>query len=452
MSPEDAENGLDFGYFIVPLRKKDFAMEIENDYIIYQRGVSCSLMPSSRTKYHTIRIRVSYNNKRIDIHTRIRIEPKYWNNKTQRVKRGYSCCEESDVTINTALNSYIRFVHLYFVDCERNFREPILTDLRDKFNYMYKKTGKLKKTEFFYLFDEFIMIKSGEKGWGQDMIDVYQRLVEKIRNFQPDIKFTDFNVKTLDSFKESLAQSMYNDAIKKNLSYLKSFLKWAQSKHYAVNEEFATYNPKLPTAQKQVRYLELHELEKIYNLKLDDNEALDCTRDFFLFQCYTGLRYSDIKQLKRTNVYRDRRGKYFIRLLTEKDNDVVNFQLAKRAVEIYKKYVVLNIDDNLLFPVLSNQKYNEHLKELGKVAGLIGEWVDYEYRLQKKIEIRVPKCDLSSHTARRTFIVTALNEGVSTDLIMLITGHSDYNVMRPYIKANLKGTSSVIAAIDKTYK
>ena len=111
----------------------------------------------------------------------------------------------------------------------------------------------------------------------------------------------------------------------------------------------------------------------------------------------------------------------------------------------------MNLPEDLLFPVLSNQKYNEHLKELGKAAALSGEWVDYEYRLQEKIEVRVPKCDLSSHTARRTFIVTALNEGVSTDLIMLITGHSDYNVMRPYIKANLKGTSSVIDALDKTY-
>lgn len=394
---------------------------------------------------------MTYNGKRIDLHTKIKVDPKFWDNKSQRVKRGYYFHEETDATINAALISYIRFVNLYFIYCERNFREPILTDLRDKFNYLYKKTGKLKSSEFFYLFEQFIEIRSGEKGWGQDMVDVYHRLLEKIKKFQPDIKFTDWNVQTLENFKESLAQSMYNDAIKKNLSYLKSFIKWAKSKHYAVNEEYETYNPKLPTAQKQVRYLELDELEKIYNLNLEENEALDCTRDFFLFQCYTGLRYSDLKQLKMSNIYRDRHGKYFIRLLTEKDNDVINFQLAKRAVEIYKKYVVLNLDDNLLFPVLSNQKYNEHLKELGKVAGLTGEWIDYEYRLQEKIEVRVPKCDLSSHTARRTFIVTAMNEGVSTDLIMLITGHSDYNVMRPYIKANLKGTSSVIDAIDKTY-
>lgn len=52
-----------------------------------------------------------------------------------------------------------------------------------------------------------------------------------------------------------------------------------------------------------------------------------------------------------------------------------------------------------MFPVLSNQKYNEHLKELGKLAGLKGEWIDYEFRLQEKIEVRIPKEDLASHKA-----------------------------------------------------
>ena len=91
------------------------------------------------------------------------------------------------------------------------------------------------------------------------------------------------------------------------------------------------------------------------------------------------------------------------------------------------------------------------MKKLGKAAGLTGEWIDYEYRLQEKIEIHTPKCDLSTHTARRSFIVTALNEGVSTDLIMQITSHCDYKAMSPYIKATMKGTNSVIDAIDKTY-
>jgi integrase len=200
-----------------------------------------------------------------------------------------------------------------------------------------------------------------------------------------------------------------------------------------------------------VKYLSLDELDCIYNLNLEEGSALDQTRDFFIFQCYTALRYSDLKQLRPDNITKSDDGKFIIRLLTEKDDDAVSYPLAQRAVEIYKKYSTHIYDGGRLFPILSNQKYNEHLKELGKKANLSGEWIDYEYRLQEKIEVHTPKCDLSTHTARRTFIVTALNEGVSTNLIMLITSHSDYKAMRPYIKATMKGTGSVINAIDKTY-
>ena len=232
-----------------------------------------SLLPYSRTKNHMVRLRVTYRGKRIDIRTGIRVEPRFWDKKTQRVKHGFRYQEETDVTINAALISYIRFVNLYFIECERNFREPVLTDLRDKFNYIYKHTGKLKTSEFFYLFEEFIKIKSGEKGWGQDMVD--ERLLEKIRKFKSDIKFTDLDTQTLEGFKESLAKTMYNDSIKKHLSYLKSFIKWAKSKHYPVCEDYETYDPKLPKAHISVKYLTLDELDRIYNLKIEEGSALD---------------------------------------------------------------------------------------------------------------------------------------------------------------------------------
>jgi hypothetical protein len=52
---------------------------------------------------------------------------------------------------------------------------------------------------------------------------------------------------------------------------------------------------------------------------------------------------------------------------------------------------------------------------LGKLAELKGEWIDYQYKLEKVEEVKTPKSDLTSHTARRTFVVTALNEGVELD-------------------------------------
>ena len=155
---------------------------------------------------------------------------------------------------------------------------------------------------------------------------------------------------------------------------------------------------------------------------------------FFIFQCYTALRYSDLKQLRPCNIVKNDNDTYYIKLLTKKDKDRVCYRLAKRAIDIYKKYYIHTYDGGRLFPVLSNQKYNEHLKELGKFAGLTGEWIDYEYRLQEKIEVHTPKSDLSTHTARRTFVVTALNEGMKVEDIMKITSHSDFNAMKPYVE------------------
>jgi len=426
-------------------------MRTDIGHRIYIHNTNCSLVKSSGTNKHTLRLRVTHGCERIDLRTRIRIEPQMWDKKKQKVKQGYNVNGVSYNDVNSTINTYIKYVDDYFHECELMQRDPILTDLRGKFNYAFKQTTQQRSSEFFFLFNEFIQEQSGLKGWGKDMIDVYTRLRDKLKKFNPNLTFLTLNTKNLEAIKIHLSESMYNDALKKNLAYLKSFVKWAKEKHYTVCEEFDTYKPKLHTAHISVEYLSLDELDRIYNLKLEEGSALDQTRDFFIFQCYTALRYSDLKQLRPDNITKAEDGTFTLRLLTEKDDDAVFYRLAQRAVNIYKKYSTHIYDGGRLFPVLSNQKYNEHLKELGKAAGLTGVWIDYEYRLQETIEVHTPKCDLSTHTARRTFIVTALNEGVSTDLIMQITSHCDYKAMLPYIKATMKGTNSVIDAIDKTY-
>lgn len=169
---------------------------------------------------------------------------------------------------------------------------------------------------------------------------------------------------------------------------------------------------------------------------------------FFVFQCFTALRYSDIKRLKHDNIREIGDGKYEIDILTKKDKDRIPFPLAKTATRIYKKYKDNLYYNGVVFPIISNQKYNDHLKKLGKLAELKGEWIDYQYKLDKVEEVNTPKTELTSHTARRTFVVTALNEGVELDLIAQINSHSDFDNMRPYIASTRKGKQKVIDALD----
>lgn len=394
-------------------------------------------------------IRVSCQGGRTDLYTGITVLEKQWNANRERVKQGCVVDGYQYNVLNKKLEEQEQFVEDYFNDSALRSTGVSLSDLKERFNHQYKASAETLSGEFFFQFDKFLKETAENKGWSANRKEQMTRLEEKVREFKADIKFADLSIETMDKFKVHLSKTMYNDAVLKHLQYFKQFVTWASKRHFKVHEEFFSYEPHLKTAQKAVRYLTLEELDTICNLTFEGREGLERARDIFVFQCYTALRVSDISQLKRENITRNENGDYYIDLLTEKDDDRVKYKLAQRAVRVYEKYKDNVYEDDKAFPVISPTKYNEHLKELGKAADLKGEWIDYEYRLSEKITIKTPKHKLSTHTARRTFIVTAMNEGVSLDMIALITSHSDVSAMKPYIKMNTRGTDKVIAAMDK---
>ena len=185
-------------------------------------------------------------------------------------------------------------------------------------------------------------------------------------------------------------------------------------------------------------------------LQVSHNRILEQTRDFFIFQCCVGLRFSDLKKLKKSNIVRYEDG-FYLEILTKKDSDVVRYKLPKPAAIMYLKYAEYEFDEGVLFPLPSNQKYNEHLKQLGAFADIQGEYVSYHCSLNTRTETREPRRDIESHDARRTFVVMALNEGVDLNTIALLTSHSDIRTMQPYVKLYDKGKNKVIDAIDAAF-
>lgn len=413
----------------------------------YQTGLT---VPNSSSAC-SVRIRVSFQSKRIDLYAGIMLLPSQWNEKKQRVKQGCVVNGYEYNVLNDTLDKQEKFVRDYFNLAATREVQPSLLDLKERFNNKYKATTEKQTEEFFYAFEQFRKQQEQARVWKKDMIDVFERLQEKVKAFKPDMKFSDLSIPTMNAFMEELSKTMYNDSLIKHLSYFKQFVTWSQKRHYPIHEDYFTFEPRLQTAKKAIRFLTVDELNKICSLDLSKDFQLDRTRDFFVFQCYTALRYSDISQLRHDNIYQ-KEGDYYIELLTEKDEDRIGYRLASRAVGIYNKYKYMELENNRVFPVLSNQKYNSHLKTLGKEAGLKGEWVDYEFKLAERIEIRTPKADLSTHTARRTFVVMAYNEGIPLEQIAMITSHSDVSAMKPYYTVLTKSTDKVIDAIDRVGK
>ena len=416
-------------------------------------NINVGLYPQGKDGKQFIRIRVTSQSERTDLYTGISLKKSQWDKKHHQVAQGHVINNTPYNILNDTIDGYKAYIKDYFNNCAMRDVRPSLTELKERFTRQFKTSYEKQSDEFFYLFDKFMEEKSKERGWGKDMECAYKRLKNIIHKFRPTMKFSDFSSSTMGKLMEEMSKTMYNDTLIKRLTYLKGFLKWADAKNYGVNPESLIYKPKLPKAKKEVRYLEIEEVSQIYEMALPLDSALDRVRDIFVFQCYTALRFSDIKQLKHDNIKRDAStGIFSIDIVTEKDDDRINFPLSNRALAIYNKYKDRKYHNDLLFPVISNQKYNKHLKELGKLAKLEGEWIDYEYRLSEKIIVKTPKEDLSTHTARRTFIVTAINENIDPSLIALITSHSDLKSMKPYITKNAKGAFRVIEALNKADK
>ena len=425
-----------------------FALKKEIMVIAYKHSISVSLGNKYKNGAYSIRLRVCYGRKRTDLHTRLSATTAQWDTKRQRYKQGCSINGTPYNILNSTIDTYIGFVNDYFNKASLREALPTLDELKRQYNYTFKQSPQKQSGEFFYAFDQYIKTRSETRHWTTEYKEMFTRVCNSLKTFKSDLRFTDFSTEFLNKYLNFLSSTMYNDKIGKVLSMLREFLKYANQKNFPVNKEFFEFDPNLPKSQKAIRYLTLDELQRIIQLPLKKGSALDMTRDFFVFQCFTALRYSDLKRLKNENIRQTDSG-YLIDILTEKDNDRISFPLSQVATDIYLKYKNNLYDNNVVFPVISNQKYNEHLKELGRLAELQGHWIDYQYRLKEVEEIRTPKANLTSHTARRTFITTALNEGISESLIAQITSHADIEIMRPYITTTERGKQMVIDALDK---
>ena len=176
------------------------------------------------------------------------------------------------------------------------------------------------------------------------------------------------------------------------------------------------------------------ELKKVKTHDFSDNPRMDRIRDVYIFCCYTGLRYSDVENLKKENIYDDR-----IHFTTIKTDDKLTIELNDVARAILDKYSGCKFKGNKALPVLPIQKMNEALKEMAESCEINSKVEIIHFKKGERVSEIIPKYKLiTTHTARKTFVCTAIRLGINPVVIMKITGHKSYNTMKPYIDAEDK--------------
>lgn len=264
--------------------------------------------------------------------------------------------------------------------------EVTLNHLKNFLNWKYKVTDiRIDKIDFAFITD----------------FEFYLRSIKNCAN--------NTAVKYVRNFRKIINICLNNDWIEKN-----PFSKY-EGKVYEVDKEFLTEE----------------EINKIYN-KTITNTRLDQVRDIFIFCCFTGLAYIDVQQLRKDHLGIGIDGNKWIfknRQKTDTRSKIPLLPVAEELIEKYATHPKCNNEDRLL-PVLSNQKMNSYLKEIGDICGI-----------QKEITF---------HMARHTFATSVtLSNGVPIESVSKMLGHKSLRTTQHYAKIVDKRVSDDMAILKQ---
>ena len=176
-------------------------------------------------------------------------------------------------------------------------------------------------------------------------------------------------------------------------------------------------------------YTSVAEIEKIIALDLSAQKGLEAIRDAYVVQCYTGLRFGDLRRLLNSPKISLVSEKYF-KVYTHKTQQVVVIPISEKIMSIMERR-------GWRFPAFSIQLFNRRIKEIAALAG-ITQLVEINFTKggQKVKEVKPANELTSSHTARRSFATNAFLAGIPTLKIRKITGHSTEQSFLIYIRAD----------------
>jgi site-specific recombinase XerD len=370
----------------------------------------------------TIYIAYCHNEKTKRINTGQKISFDNWDPEREKVKDTY----KGHTTINAILNQEKGKVDKIIGEAHFRNIEPTFEYVEQQLSLLAAPVTPQEKPDFFKLFEEFIKETASLKAHGTNKH--YKSTLNHIRKFvkAKRIKISldrvgvDFYSKFVNYLLNDLTMS--NGTANNQIKRLKVFLSYLSDKGIYENTDYEKFKL-LKLTETDITYLTKEELDTLYLFDLSKNERLERVRDLLVLASTTGLRHSDFSVIRPENI----KGEYLL-VRTQKTKDPLRIPLNSYSSAILQKY-------EGKIPKLSQQKFNDYVKEVGKVCGIDEPTEITKYIGSKRVEKRVPKYELlSSHTGRRTFVTQSLERGMNAQQIMSITGHKDVKTMMKYVK------------------
>ncbi|WP_108246667.1 site-specific integrase [Muricauda brasiliensis] len=236
------------------------------------------------------------------------------------------------------------------------------------------------------------------------------------------IEFENFlrNCEPIKSF-----QTLNNNGIMKHMLRFKKLVTMAYKFDCIPKNPFNLYKVKMEDYDSA--FLEEEEILALGQLKFEE-KGMELVRDIFLFACYTGLSYIEIKLLKPNGIVSGIDGELWIDVKRQKTKTEVKVPLLTKAKKILEKYADFPKNEDTVLPVYSNQKVNQYLKIIAQRANIDKH--------------------LTFHVARHTFATTiTLMNDVPIETVSKLLGHTKLSTTQKYARVVEKKISKDMAQL-----
>lgn len=366
-----------------------------------------------------------FNGTKLKFSTGQKIKPKFWNPESQRAReiKTFDYGEFNGILNNLssiAGDEYRRLIN--------DQKTPTPDLLKVPLNIFLQKGDSNSHQKDLISFADYIVESTDRSHSTKKQLKQAIRNLREFKFFSKrSLHFDSIDLDFYDEFVEFLIKKNYGkNTIGTLIKNVKVFMNEAVDRKLTQNLQFKNRRFKTVEEPTENIYLPEKELKRLLALDLTGVQRLDRTRDLFLIGCYTGLRFSDLSELRKANITKDGN---VARVKTIKTGEVVMIPLKTQVKAILAKY------EGVPPPAYSNQKMNDYLKELGAKAEIDEEVLITATKGGVRSSETFKKWQLiTTHTARRSFATNAYLMGVPTISIMKITGHKTEKSFLKYIK------------------
>ena len=386
---------------------------------------------SYRTKlkdHGIIKLRIAGLDKQINHSTRICIPISDWDVKKVQVKARNPQC----FVLNKQIND-LRSNILGWIETRTKNNELISADLlKAHLNGESKETLGLLAMIQYYIDTNKVRLSVGTQ---KQYISIHAKMSRYFNNqlLVPDILLSRLNYRFLNDYRLYLESGCANgpNTIDRDIKRLKAVIHLAQKLEIIKDDPFKNFKSQTVVTHRAT--LNTAEIGFIEELDIQ-HTTMNLVRDTFLFMCYTGLAYSDLRNLGYHQIFKSIAGKRIIKLQRHKTDEHCMVPLMQKAELLIAKYInhPAKSTSTLVFPVISNQKMNEYLKIIMQLAGI-----------NKAI---------TCHVARHSFATNSLEYNIPIETVSRMLGHTSIKTTQIYAKITETKLLSDFAAFDLTPK